>query len=1452
MARGDLLYRGIVNKQLNYGQLDDTQKNELASYVKENNLADTLRPPKPVTPVTAPTQVAPIAPEPVAEPVVEPTIERRAGRDFRRPTQRIAQIGERERLIKEGEQKRVKETEIRAKEAIGKLSKTAKSTPKEITQIDELLPGGLETTARILNEVVTFDKKGIKEVLDEPKTMARLAGKTEFTPQEKDILTRYFQTLGGISIEEADDIRDNLNRIENTRELTDEEKAFRILAERKSKAGTAMAVTSGFTRPVTIGGAELLARQLVDEEDKERLIETVKEARAERPLETLGATIAGILTPGGFKTVFTKVARPGGELVKTAVGKKLTGKMGAKAVNAISKTAGEVVEGIIAEVPITIADAISEKDDMKQLVKRFGANALLGAVIDVGVTNTAIGLKQAFKRAKDPVEKETIGKALAKIDEMVKTVDTKEVTEEQANQIFKELGDTVNELKKTDVEIGVDEVTRADDIITPDEIVSGRPKELEPDIITPEEIELGTPKEAIEAPVTEVTEPFKGKIEPDVEVLRAGFNPFEAPPVKKAVEGAPEAFKFSDETAEQLFKEGKGIKEKTIFEKTKDTIGEVATEFRRTFGELPETPEFAEAKRILLQTQKAKALSQDEAIRALDNITLPLKSTTDLDIFTKKLLLDDAMEDIGNDIAPALGLTKEGVQRDLKDIEKFMTPQIKEALETRGKELKRVTDDYIKSMKDVGLDLTDRFKKENYFRHQVLDHYDANTRGTVGVGKSLKTPKERGFAKGRTGKGVNINTNYFEAEYEVMSQMMHDAQVAKRISEIKANYDITDTLKKQAKEQGVKVNELIPEGYREWQPRDGEIFFTANTIPEAQANKLLEGALGELNVSADDIRQVLAVGPKRPSYIIPDEIAKTLDNFFIPKKRTALEKLAKPLLSKWKGWVLTGNPFSVAKYNIRNFTGDIDPVISANPSSLKRVAKSKDEIWKAIKGGEFTPELKEYYNRGGFQATLAAQELGDVKKLEPFKRFKKDKTLIEKLIQPVKGTKDAYVNLTRDITDAREGVLRYATYLDYLDQMQKSGGTPKNFGASKKANVMALKDIRDRAYKLSNDLLGNYDEISEAGKRIRESLIPFYSFMEVNAKRYLNLVNNQVIDPARELKMAKSLTGVAKITPKVASKIVKGVIALNAFTIMVNLWNQGVEKITGEDLSEKLPEDVRNRSHILLGQDKEGRPIYFTRVGALQDFTDWFGLDTAPSDLKDVLNNRMTIKEWATNVAKSPVNKIASGITPAIKTPVELLTRKNFYPDVFNPRTARERDVQLASSLQLADIYRKIAGKPSKPWKDILQKAVVYTNDPNQSAYYEINSAKYRFNEKKKGKREFGFADNPKSNALYNYKIARRYGDKVAEEKYLQLYFDNGGSEKGLATSERSFNPLYGVKKEDTKEFLSTLTTQQRNKFDEAYGYYVSLLQNERNISKASAEHERVKELLKELQNERK
>jgi hypothetical protein len=94
-------------------------------------------------------------------------------------------------------------------------------------------------------------------------------------------------------------------------------------------------------------------------------------------------------------------------------------------------------------------------------------------------------------------------------------------------------------------------------------------------------------------------------------------------------------------------------------------------------------------------------------------------------------------------------------------------------------------------------------------------------------------------------------------------------------------------------------------------------------------------------------------------------------------------------------------------------------------------------------------------------------------------------------------------------TQWRENVLRYAAYLEYVHRLEAGEDMLKiGYGGSLPKMVDAVNDPRDRAALLARDLLGDYSAVSHAGQEIRRKLIPFWSWMEINTKRYWRLSSN--------------------------------------------------------------------------------------------------------------------------------------------------------------------------------------------------------------------------------------------------------------------------------------------------------------------------------------------------------
>jgi hypothetical protein len=623
--------------------------------------------------------------------------------------------------------------------------------------------------------------------------------------------------------------------------------------------------------------------------------------------------------------------------------------------------------------------------------------------------------------------------------------------------------------------------------------------------------------------------------------------------------------------------------------------------------------------------------------------------------------------------------------------------------------------------------------------------------------------------------------------------------------------------------ENVTWRDMMPEGYTEHHPFQNRLVFSVNTVAENIVEQALEQGLGELNIPMDVLKKMRVLGGHRQSWAIPQELAETLDKMGNPIERGMLGKAIRVATSGWKQWVLL-QPFRWYKYNARNVSGDADAVMAGNPDSFRYMARAFHELYQAYKVGKAPEgELAEYVARGGAIGSQHLAELGDETSIKEFQ------ALLDKgepgLASLPKKLWHGYWNKARMGSDARENLLRYATYLSYLEQMKKSeAGTPKNWGASKRSEVMANQDIRDRAFKLSNELLGAYDQVSESGQYLRDIAIPFFSWMDVNARRYYRIFRNGMESGDIGQVAKRTLMGQAMKSPVYAWRFAKTAFKISLFSTLIAAYNN----LRFPDEEEDLPPDVRNRPHLILGRNADGTVRYFDRIGALADLLDWFALDTVYSDIKDILNGHQSLADYAKKMAIAPVSKLFNAINPIPKTAIEAVSGKRYFPDISNPRAIRDLSVYLANTIGLAPEWVALTGRPSKGYlHDRFGNMFSYALDPDEAAYWWIQDKKRQFQENELGTSwSGGYSTSARGQALWYIKRAVRFGDRKAVVKYAKEYLSYGGTDKGLETSLGSMSPHARLSKENQALFYKWLSDEDKRYLKRAYKHYNELLSN--------------------------
>lgn len=618
--------------------------------------------------------------------------------------------------------------------------------------------------------------------------------------------------------------------------------------------------------------------------------------------------------------------------------------------------------------------------------------------------------------------------------------------------------------------------------------------------------------------------------------------------------------------------------------------------------------------------------------------------------------------------------------------------------------------------------------------------------------------------------------------------------------------------------------DMIPEGYRTWQPLEGRVFYSAYSVPQKVVSEVMSNTtpeMGEYGITKDDLRKVMAVGGLRKQLVLPEEVAATLDELYTAPPLSAVFKAARQLTTMWKLNILF-NPRRAFKYNFQNFIGDSDAIIAGNPKIFKKLGRAFGDLKGVFYLNKPMPtEMREYFERGGLDSALTIQEIPDIKKLEIFERFfadteKKNKggwdsTFIAKGM-------NAYWNTITQFTVFREAILRYSAYLHYREVF-KAGG--KEYAASNPEEIDALEDPLDKAAKVATELLGDYKAVSALTQNMRQFLIPFMSWLEVNAKRYYRLGRNAWA--GGDAGAGGRLAGVA--LKKGAMGLGKWWLRAVAMTAFCSLWNQ----LFFYEEEGQVSEYDRNRMHLILGRRSDGSIIILRGQGAFADILEWFGLDGAPQLFREYFDGKASLVDIFGKIPfitgkiglKPAAQKIIRGINPLYKLPFETLTGKTL--PVFDDRPGRIEDPMrnIFKSLALENEYDFIAQKPTRGYVNSLIQAFVAVQDPEENAFRYIQSQKYEFLEKRHGKGGGGDYYSKKSILYRAYRKALVLKDEAAQNRLIDEMDNLGIKGDDLTKSLERSHPLSGLTKAEEKEFTQDfLSDADLDKLETAEEYY--------------------------------
>jgi len=627
-----------------------------------------------------------------------------------------------------------------------------------------------------------------------------------------------------------------------------------------------------------------------------------------------------------------------------------------------------------------------------------------------------------------------------------------------------------------------------------------------------------------------------------------------------------------------------------------------------------------------------------------------------------------------------------------------------------------------------------------------------------------------------------------------------------------------------------------------WQPEQGNFLYTG-TIASDQAlidwyEKATEG--DQVVVSKAQLRNALVLGGRKPEWVVPKDIAAQFQSM-VPEIPTFYGELTGRALAKWKQWKLF-TPLGMGRYQINNAAGDADIVWAHNPRIFKFARQAAEDMWNyTFKNQPMTADMEEMMRQGVISSGATLQDLSEYNTEQVYRALfggfpgvnTEGKNIPEKIRKILFDTSAVGMEKVLKLNQFRENILRIAAYRHFLAEI-KAGKNP--LGASSKTQIEALRETaRDEevAGKLARELLGDYGAISVAGQMVRRHLIPFWSWMEINAPRYVRMMRNLKYD---DTVLGESSTGkVAGVAAKraalgTAKKYAAFTVLSNTLPFFINAFNQFMVAIGAVDDEDEAVAEVRNQQHILLGTSSDGQVQSIRLQGALTDALDWFGLGNIHADVKNLMLGNTNLPEmadkWVTEDVWAAPQRLIGGANPLYKTPVEIIAGEKYYPDFKKPTPVRDRFLHFLESIDVNQLTTGATlayewaqdypgrGISSRLFTDVL----TYTTDMGEASYQYIKAKEYAFKSEMEGEKS-GWSRNAKSDALYYYNKALQYGDKSSAEAWLEKYFEAGGKRSGIKNSIKGRAPLAAVG-DQKRAFVATLSDREKDILKKAEKWY--------------------------------
>jgi hypothetical protein len=236
---------------------------------------------------------------------------------------------------------------------------------------------------------------------------------------------------------------------------------------------------------------------------------------------------------------------------------------------------------------------------------------------------------------------------------------------------------------------------------------------------------------------------------------------------------------------------------------------------------------------------------------------------------------------------------------------------------------------------------------------------------------------------------------------------------------------------------------------------------------------------------------------------------------------------------------------------------------------------------------------------------------------------------------------------------------------------------------------------------------------------------------------------------------------------------------------------------------DELADYDANNPHLVLGRFPDGKIKIFRNVGALGDWLEWFGAETALNMLPKWQDGQIDGRDFAAEIAKAPVNKVVQGINPFIKGFWELATGQSTFPDFANPRTVDRTQIVSGMFGIPPDIYQATLGRMTKGGvrarDHFFWRWLIGITDPRDNARNKIHTAVDRFLAKER----------PENTSFKEMRRAAQRGDFEAFIEAKTEYEEAGRTFKNFRASLKFLDPLARMNAEQDEKFVNEFLSKK-------------------------------------------